>query len=76
MGASSSVDLSVSAVAIALGALSPMQRAVIALRFFDDLPLDDVARRLGCRPATARVHLHRARLRLAEAVTREAVHGA
>jgi RNA polymerase sigma-70 factor (ECF subfamily) len=46
--------------------LSPMQRAVIALGVLDDLPSDEVAARMGCRPATARVHLYRARLRLAE----------
>ena len=68
-------DSTVSTMAIALRTLSPMQRAVIALRIFDDLPMDKVARRLGCQPATARVHFHRARLRLAELVTPEALHG-
>jgi RNA polymerase sigma factor (sigma-70 family) len=48
-----------------LRALSPMQRAAIALGVLEDLPADEVAERLGCRPATARVHLHRARQRLA-----------
>jgi RNA polymerase sigma-70 factor (ECF subfamily) len=55
--------------------LSPMQRAVVALSVFEGLPIVDVAQRLGCRPSTARVHLHRARLRLAEAVTQEFLYG-
>jgi RNA polymerase sigma factor (sigma-70 family) len=46
--------------------LPAQQRAVVVLHFFEDLPLVDVARLIGCRPATARVHLHRARSRLAE----------
>jgi RNA polymerase sigma-70 factor (ECF subfamily) len=75
VGSSFGADSSVSVVAAALGGLPPMQRAVIALRFFDDLPMEEVAKRLGCRPATARVHLHRARLRLADAMTQEALHG-
>jgi RNA polymerase sigma factor (sigma-70 family) len=53
--------------------LSPMQRAAIALGVLDDLPAEEVAARMGCRPATARVHLHRARQRLAELV-KEAPH--
>jgi RNA polymerase sigma-70 factor (ECF subfamily) len=48
--------------------LSPMQRAAVALGVLDDLPAEEVAERMGCRPATARVHLHRARQRLAELV--------
>ena len=58
-----------------LRSLSPMQRAVVALAIIDDLPIDDVAHRVGCRPATARVHLHRARARLAELVRQEITHG-
>lgn len=42
------------------------QRAAVVLYYMDDLPIDEVARALGCRPSTARVHLHRARARLAE----------
>jgi len=42
------------------------QRVAVVLHYLDDLPIADVAAALGCRPATARVHLHRARTRLAE----------
>jgi RNA polymerase sigma-70 factor (ECF subfamily) len=56
-----------------LRALSPMQRAAVALGVLEDLPAEEVADRLGCRPATARVHLHRGRQRLAELV-KEARH--
>ena len=46
--------------------LSPAQRAAIVLHYFEDLPVTEVAELLGCKPATASVHLHRARVRLAE----------
>jgi len=46
--------------------LSPAQRAAIVLHYFEDRPVSDVADLLGCKPATASVHLHRARVRLAE----------
>ena len=46
--------------------LSPTQRAAVVLHYFDDLPVAEVAEALGCKPATASVHLHRARARLAE----------
>ncbi len=45
----------------ALGVLTPKQRAMIVLHYFDDLPVNEAAEILGCRPATASVHLHRAR---------------
>jgi DNA-directed RNA polymerase specialized sigma24 family protein len=50
----------------ALAQLPAMQRGAVVLHYLEDLPTDEVARVLGCRPATARVHLHRARARLAE----------
>jgi len=49
----------------ALSTLSPMQRAAVVLHYLHDLPVAEVAAELGCREATARVHLHRARPRLA-----------
>jgi RNA polymerase sigma-70 factor (ECF subfamily) len=63
---SGDVDHSHVVVVELLRSLSPMQRGVVALGVMADLPVDEVADRLGCRPATARVHLHRARTRLAE----------
>jgi RNA polymerase sigma-70 factor (ECF subfamily) len=53
-------------VLAALGQLTPAQRAAVVLHYFDDLPVTEVAAALGCKPATASVHLHRARARLAE----------
>jgi len=50
----------------ALLTLPPMQRAVVALFYLEDRPMEEVADLLGCRPATGFVHLHRARHRLAE----------
>jgi DNA-directed RNA polymerase specialized sigma24 family protein len=43
----------------ALAKLAPKQRAAIVLRFYDDLPEDDIARALRCRPATVRSLVHR-----------------
>jgi RNA polymerase sigma-70 factor (ECF subfamily) len=50
----------------ALRRLSANQRAAVVLRYEADLPIEEVARRMGVRPATVRVHLHRARGRLRE----------
>lgn len=50
----------------ALRALRPNQRAVLALRYFEDLPDDQIAEILGCRPATVRSHVLRALQRLRE----------
>ncbi|MER7283224.1 SigE family RNA polymerase sigma factor [Dactylosporangium sp. NPDC000244] len=43
-----------------IGALPPRQRAVIALRFYADLPVEEIADELGCRESTVRTHLLRA----------------
>ena len=48
----------------ALRRLSPNQRAAVVLRFEADLPVDEVARRMGIASPTVRVHIHRARARL------------
>ena len=48
----------------ALKKLSPNQRAAVVLRFEADLPVDEVARRMGVSAPTVRVHIHRARARL------------
>lgn len=50
----------------AISRLSRMQRAAVALHYLDDLPIEQVADVLSCKPSTARVHLYRARERLAE----------
>ncbi len=42
------------------------QRTAVVLFYFEDRPVAEVADLLGCSPATARVHLHRARGRLAD----------
>ena len=41
------------------------QAQVLALRYLEDLPDDEIARILGCSSATVRVHLHNGRLALA-----------
>jgi RNA polymerase sigma-70 factor (ECF subfamily) len=48
----------------ALGRLSPHQRAAIVMRYEADLPVAEIARRMGTSAATVRVHLHRGRNRL------------
>jgi DNA-directed RNA polymerase specialized sigma24 family protein len=48
-----------------------MQRAAIALHYLDDLSIKAVAQALGCAPATAKVHLHRARQRLGAILNEE-----
>lgn len=50
----------------ALRALSPNQRAAVVLRYEADLPVGEIARRMGMSTATVRVHLHRGRNRLRE----------
>jgi RNA polymerase sigma factor (sigma-70 family) len=50
----------------ALAVLPLMQRAAVVLHHLVGVPTSEVAGLLGCRPATARVHLHRGRRRLAE----------
>jgi len=48
--------------------LPGMQRAAIVLFNFEDRAIAEIAEILGCAEPTARVHLHRARKRLAEAL--------
>lgn len=49
----------------AIRSLPPQQRACVVLHHLDDRPVAEVAETLGCREATVRVHLHRARAALA-----------
>ncbi len=58
-------------LAVALEVLSPMQRALVVLHYLDDLTIVDAARIVGCNESTARVHLHRARGRLAALLEEE-----
>jgi len=44
----------------ALARLSPRQRAVLVLRYYEDLPDERIGEVLGCRPATVRSLLARA----------------
>lgn len=52
-------------VLAALASLPAQQRAALALTELDDLSTSDVAEILGCAEATVRVHLRRARTRMA-----------
>ena len=53
-------------VAGAVSRLPTAQRAAIVLHYYEDRPVAQIASILGCAEATARVHLHRGRKRLAE----------
>lgn len=47
-----------------LDRLPRRQRAVLVLRYYEDLPDGEIATLLGCSPATVRVHVHRGLARL------------
>jgi RNA polymerase sigma factor (sigma-70 family) len=51
--------------------LSPHQKAAIVLFYYEDRPVSEISHILDCSEATARVHLHKARKRLAEALGKE-----
>jgi RNA polymerase sigma-70 factor, ECF subfamily len=44
----------------ALDRLAPDQRIAVVMRFYLDLEIDEIARRLGTRPGTVKSRLHRA----------------
>jgi RNA polymerase sigma factor (sigma-70 family) len=46
--------------------LPAAQRAAVVLFYYEDRPVAEIAQILGCAEATAKVHLHKARRRLAE----------
>ena len=52
-------------VVAAVRRLPPAQRAATVLYYFEDQPSSEIARILGCSESTARVHLHKARSKLA-----------
>jgi RNA polymerase sigma factor (sigma-70 family) len=47
------------AMSAALDLLNPDQRIAIVMRFYLDLEVDEIARRLGTRPGTIKSRLHR-----------------
>jgi RNA polymerase sigma-70 factor (sigma-E family) len=49
----------------ALLSLPPNQRAAVVLHYLEDLPVAQIAELMGVATSTAKVHLHRARKRLA-----------
>jgi len=53
----------------AVAALPRAQRAAVALFYLEDRPVAEVAELMGCSAATVKVHLHRARARLAQTLT-------
>lgn len=59
------VDLRVS-LREALGELAPLDRAVLVLRYLDDLPVDDVARLLDLSPGAVKNRSMRALARMRE----------
>ena len=60
-----------SAVWQSLQTLPERQREALALRFYADLPTDEIARLLGVRPATVRSLIHRGLAALKEVVTND-----
>jgi len=50
-----------STVAAAMATLSPLDRNVVAMRYFADLSIQQIAGELGMAESTVRVHLHRGR---------------
>ncbi|MFD0578129.1 RNA polymerase sigma factor [Dactylosporangium darangshiense] len=59
------------AVHRAVQGLPSRQRAAVVLFYFEDRPIAEIAEILGCTAATARVHLHKARQRLAGVLQEE-----
>jgi RNA polymerase sigma-70 factor (ECF subfamily) len=55
----------------AIRTLPLRQRSVIALFYFEDRPMDEIAGILDCSVATGWVHLHRARKRLGALLSEE-----
>ena len=57
----------------AIKQLPPQQRAAVALFYFEDRPLPEVAHIIGCSHAAAKVHVFNARKRLAGLLGEEVV---
>jgi RNA polymerase sigma factor (sigma-70 family) len=58
-------------VARAVAGLAPMQRAAVALYYWEDRPVVEIARILQVSESTVKQHLYRARARLAVALREE-----
>ena len=56
--------------------LSPMQRTTVALYYWEDRPVAEIADVLEVSDATVKQHLHRARQRLSELLSEEVTDGA
>jgi len=65
------IPLPESEVLAAVRELPTNQRAAVVLYYFEDRPVAEIADALDCAPATARVHLHKARQRLAALLQEE-----
>jgi RNA polymerase sigma-70 factor (ECF subfamily) len=55
----------------AFAALEPDHRVVLALRYYRDLPVDEIACLTGVRPGTVKSRLHRAQQRMRQVLTSE-----
>lgn len=62
-------------LARAVAALPGNQRAAVVLFYFEDRPVSEIAEILQCSAATVKVHLHRARKKLAERLGEEVTAG-
>jgi RNA polymerase sigma-70 factor (sigma-E family) len=62
------------ALTAALAALPPRQRAVVVLRFFNDLSVEQTAAELGCTAGTVKSQTARALAVLRTVISEEAVH--
>jgi len=58
-------------LARSVAALPPRQRAAVALFYFEDRPVEEVALLLGVSTSTVKQHLFRARARLAELMSEQ-----
>lgn len=56
-------------VRAAVNRLDPADRELIWMAYWEDLSREEIARILGCTPATLRVRLHRARKKLQDALS-------
>ena len=58
----------------AIAGLSFSQRAAVVLFYFEDRPVTEIAEILECSTSTAKVHLHKARKKLAQVMSTEVLH--